>query len=315
MSADTIQTPSRLLLFWRHPLTRMFARIVLFALFAFALGAAMRLLIPMKPLESPADQLAVSGIEPWLRAIRSLLPIGLAYWLLVRWIERRRVTELAPRKLPLHAVTGWAVGTAIMLVAAGAMALSGVLDVRGVNHGISLLTPLVVLGIGPGIGEEIIARGILFRVVEEAMGTWFALALSAAVFGLAHYGNPNATAWSSIAIAIEAGLLLGMAYAWTRSLWFCMALHAAWNFTQGPLLGIPVSGIELRGLLDSSTQGNALLSGGAFGAEASILTVIICVTVAALFTQQAFKRKRIVAPFWVRRRTPGGLDAIPERTG
>ena len=84
MSAETIQTPSRLLRFWRHPVTRMFARIVLFALFAFALGAAMRFVFPMKPLESPADQLAVSGIEPWLRAIivapfwvRRRMPSGL----------------------------------------------------------------------------------------------------------------------------------------------------------------------------------------------------------------------------------------------
>lgn len=94
-----------------------------------------------------------------------------------------------------------------------------------------------------------------------------------------------------------------------------MALHAAWNFTQGPLLGIPVSGIAVRGLVNSSRDGNVLLSGGAFGAEASILTVIICVAVAVVFSQQAIKRKRIVAPFWVRRRTPDGLEAIPERTG
>ena len=315
MTELSIQAPSRWLRFWRHPVTQMFVRILAFALFAFALGAAMRFVLPMKPLESPADQLAVSGVELWLRALRSLLPVGIAYWLLVRWIERRRVSELAARKLPLHAVTGWAVGMAIMLAAAGAMALFGVLEVHGVNHGANLLTPLVVLGIGPGIGEEIVARGILFRVVEEAMGTWFALALSAALFGWAHYGNPNATAWSSIAIAIEAGLLLAMAYAWARSLWFVMALHAAWNFTQGALLGIPVSGIELHGLLDSRTHGPVLLSGGEFGAEASILTVIICVTVAALFTHRAFARDRIVAPFWVRRRSPGGLEATPERTG
>ena len=156
--------------------------------------------------------------------------------------------------------------------------LAGAYRIQGVNPDAYLLGPLVVLGLLPGITEEIIARGILFRVVEEGLGTWVALVISALLFGFGHMANPNATVWSSVAIAIEAGLLLGMAYAWTRSLWFCMGLHAAWNFTQGPLLGIPVSGFEVKGLLVSTTQGPALLSGGEFGAEASILTVIVCVS-------------------------------------
>ena len=103
-----------------------------------------------------------------------------------------------------------------------------------------------MLGLGAGITEEIIARGILFRVVEEAFGTWVGAGLFRGLCSAsATPPIPNATWWSSLAIALEAGLLLGMAYAWTRSLWFVIALHAAWNFTQGPLLGIPVSGIAV----------------------------------------------------------------------
>ncbi len=147
-------------------------------------------------------------------------------------------------------------------------------------------------------------------MVEDGLGTWVALAISAALFGLGHLANPNATVWSSIAIAIEAGLLLGMAYAWTRSLWFCMGVHAAWNFTQGPLLGIPVSGFELKGLLVSTTQGPTLLSGGEFGAEASILTVIVCVSVAGYFTRKAIDEGRIRPPVWRRDRNPVSTPAM-----
>jgi membrane protease YdiL (CAAX protease family) len=216
----------------------------------------------------------------------------------VRFVERRRITELAPEKLLSHSAIGWLVGTGIMLLAATAMAVVGAYRVHGINHDAYLLGPLVVLGLLPGIAEEIVARGVLFRVVEDGLGTWIALVISALLFGFGHMANPNATIWSSTAIAIEAGLLLGMAFAWTRSLWFCMGLHAAWNFTQGPLLGIPVSGFELKGLLDSTTQGPVLLSGGEFGAEASILTVIICVTVAGFFTRKAIDQGRIKVPFW-----------------
>jgi hypothetical protein len=296
--------------FWRHPLTQVVARIVIFALLVFLLARAMQFLLPHKSVGSAEKAMALSGGDLWLMALRSLVPIALAYWLLVRWVEQRRVSELAPGKFLTHGAAGWLIGMGIMLLAAAAMALVGAYRIQGMNTDVYLVGPLVVLGILPGITEEIIARGILFRVVEEGLGTWIALAISAALFGFGHASNPNATGWSSLAIAIEAGLLLGMAYAWTRSLWFCMGLHAAWNFTQGPLLGIPVSGFDMPGLLRSSTQGPALLSGGEFGAEASILTVVVCVSLAGFFTRKAIDQGQIRAPFWRRPKPPAPAPMV-----
>jgi hypothetical protein len=169
-----------------------------------------------------------------------------------------------------------------------------------VNSNVNWIAPLIVIGILPGITEEIMFRGVLFRIIEDGLGTWIALFLSAIFFGAVHLANPNATTWSSIAIALEAGLLLGMAYAWTRSLWFVMGLHAAWNFTQGTVLGIPVSGVAVKGFMASSTQGNVWLSGGEFGAEASVTTVLICTALAAFFTRKAIEQRRIRPPFWNR---------------
>ena len=83
-------------------------------------------------------------------------------------------------------------------------------------------------------------------------------------------------------------------------LWFCMGLHAAWNFTQGPLLGIPVSGFDVQGLLISRTQGNELISGGQFGAEASILTLIVCVALGLFFAKKAIATGNILKPSWRR---------------
>ncbi len=297
--------------FWRHPFTQMFARMIAFALFVFLIASAMRWMFPLPKPKSLGDELAGTGWLPWARLARSLFTVCLSYWLMVRLLERRPVSELAPRKLPLHAATGWLTGMGIMFAAAGAMALFGSYSIQGLNPDPSLLVPLAVLGLGPGIAEEIIARGILFRVVEEATGTWFALALSAALFGFGHFANPNATVWSSLAIAIEAGLLLGMAYAFTRSLWFVMGIHAAWNFTQGALLGIPVSGIAVSdSLLESSTQGAKIISGGEFGAEASILALLICVALAAWFTRKALATGRVVPPFWRRRLADGSVPPL-----
>jgi membrane protease YdiL (CAAX protease family) len=281
----------------RNPLVR----IVLFILFAAALGYLGRQLLP-PGAKGPGEALSLQGGALWLHLLRSVLPPLLAYVLLVRLVEARPLHELRPRRAARDIALGWLLGTAILLLAAGAMVAAGALDLSVATTPAQLLTPLVVAGLAPGIGEEIVARGLLFRVVEDGLGTWGALLVSSAFFGLAHIANPNATAWTSIAIAIEAGLLLGMAYAWTRSLWFVMALHAAWNFTQGAILGIPVSGMEVHGLMAATPKGNPLLSGGEFGAEGSILTVVLCTVIAAWFTRRALADRRVVGPFWRRDR-------------
>jgi membrane protease YdiL (CAAX protease family) len=281
----------------RNPLTR----IVLFLAFGYGIGYLMHLLLPAGA-KGASDALTLQGGALWLHLLRSTLPVLLAYVLLVCVVEGRPIRELRPRAALRGICLGWLLGTAILLLAAGAMVAAGVLDLGVATSPAQLLTPLVVLGLAPGIGEELVARGVLFRIVEDGLGTWAGLLVSAAFFGLAHISNPNASWWTSLAIAIEAGLLLGMAYAWTRSLWFVMALHAAWNFTQGAILGIPVSGMDVHGLFAAKAHGNTYLSGGEFGAEGSILTVILCTVVAAWFTRKALADGRIVRPFWARDR-------------
>jgi membrane protease YdiL (CAAX protease family) len=284
---------------WLRILRNPLVRIVLFVALAWGIGKLLKWGIPLPTLGAgPADGLGESGANLWLRALRSIVAVSLAYWILVRVIEGRRVHELRSTVAAPHFGAGWLLGMLILVAAAALIAALGGLRFLGVDGGAELVAPLLVLGLVPGITEEIIARGILFRVVEDGLGSWAALAISALLFGFGHAANPNATLWSSVAIAIEAGILLGMAYAWTRSLWFVMGLHAAWNFTQGAILGIPVSGIDVKGLVDSQERGNAWISGGAFGAEASGVTVVLCTTIGLWFARKAIRDGRIVAPRW-----------------
>ena len=127
------------------------------------------------------------------------------------------------------------------------------------------------------------------------------LAISAVFFGAAHIANPAATLWSSAAIAIEAGILLALVYHVTRSLWACAGLHAAWNIMQGTVYGIPVSGTHADGFLVSTRTGPDWLSGGAFGAEASVVALACGVAVSAVLLVIALRRGSIVAPSWRRR--------------
>ena len=275
----------------RSPLLRMIYFVLLLSLFTvMARWLAKVAAVPANSLKTMSANLAST--------VLIVLPFVLAYWALARLIERRPLRELDWRKSPqllwglLAALLLFSLVTA-ELWAANAYTVSG----RGEAP---LWTLFLLTAVVPGITEEIISRGILFRLTEEGLGTWIALLVSALFFGFAHSSNPGATAWSSIAIAIEAGLLFGLLYHVTRSLWWCIGLHAGWNFVQGAVFGIPVSGIPVDGLLDSQLQGPDWLDGGGFGAEASVLTVLTCSVISLLLIRRMLRARSVVSPFWNR---------------
>jgi membrane protease YdiL (CAAX protease family) len=101
---------------------------------------------------------------------------------------------------------------------------------------------------------------------------------------------------------MEAGLMLGGAYLLTRSLWFPMGLHAAWNFTQGEIFDVPVSGLDEHGLVQAKLSGPALLSGGQFGLEASLIALLPASVIGLWLVWLAMRRGNLIQPWWVRRR-------------
>ena len=228
------------------------------------------------------------------------LPALAAYLVLVKLVERRRLVEFAPGRLLRHGLLGLGAGAALFSVIVGVLWLTGSYHVTGFNPHADWLPALLMVGLGAGIGEEIMFRGALFRIVEEGLGSWAALAISALFFGFAHAGNPGATLWSSTAIAIEAGLLFGLLYHVTRSLPVCMGLHAAWNFCQGTVYGIPVSGLKADGWLVSTRTGPDWLSGGVFGAEASVVALALCTLCSVGLLVVAIKRRSLLPPSWAR---------------
>jgi len=217
-----------------------------------------------------------------------------AYLFLVLVIERRRPVELLPARGFAHLVGGTLAGAGLMALIVALLWLAGGYHVTGLDAGIAWLIPLLTVGLGAAISEEIAFRGVLFRIIEEAAGTWWALGTSALLFGAVHLGNPGATLWSAAAIALEAGLMLGTVYHVTRSLPLCMGIHLGWNFSQGTVFGVPVSGAAQSGWLVSKRHGPDWLTGGPFGVEASVLAVAVCAVVTTALLMRAQRRHTIM---------------------
>lgn len=219
----------------------------------------------------------------------------------------RRLGERKHDDLPLAgAVRGLALGTfgAFLLfsVIVGIAALAGAYFIVGWGGMSNWLMLLFTAGISAGFVEEFIFRGILFRWIEEFGGSWAALAVTSALFGLAHLYNDNGSLFASFAIAVEAGIMLGGAYMLTRSLWVPVGLHFGWNMTQGLVWDVPVSGNDVDGLVNARLVGDPLVSGGAFGLEASVIALVVAGGFGVWLVKRARDKGEVMAPWWVRSR-------------
>jgi membrane protease YdiL (CAAX protease family) len=199
------------------------------------------------------------------------------YWLVMKFMAGRRVQELQLQRAGNELILGAAVGLILIGVSVGIiMMLGGYSFTWSATNAVG---SILAMAIGAAIMEELIFRGLFLQAVEKRLGSWFALAVTSLFFGLAHLPNPGATLWSSIAIVIEAGILLGAGFLWRRNLWFAMGLHFAWNALEG-MLGIPVSGITTQGFFEVQLSGSPWLTGGSFGLEASIVPIIVSLLIA-----------------------------------
>lgn len=236
-----------------------------------------------------------TAIDPLLPFVVVCLLLGslllALYFLSVKVIEGKLPDSLNLPLLPRHLAAGLAVGFVFFIAIAFILYFSGCYSVGQIAFKPYIIKAFAFYFL-VACAEELVFRGILFRMLDTRWNYLIAMVVSGLIFGFVHLPNPNATIWSAIAIAIEAGLLLGAAYKASGTLWFPIGIHWAWNFTEGPLLGFNVSGTnDFGSLLNPTISGPKLLTGGDFGPEASIITVILGLILVALFTHKAYSHK------------------------
>jgi membrane protease YdiL (CAAX protease family) len=215
-------------------------------------------------------------------------------------IERRPLSELALPGMGRELGVGVLIGAGLYAVCETVLMVLGVYRITGLNSP-ALMVPVIAMALSSGVFEELLFRGVLFRSVETWFGSWAALVASSLVFGLTHLINPEATLEGALFIAVEAGILLAAAYMLTRRLWLSMGFHVAWNYTQSAIFSSIVSGNEAaQGLIRSTVDGPDFLTGGKFGLESSILSLVLCTTTGVVMVVMAVKRGRIVPPMWKR---------------
>ena len=178
-------------------------------------------------------------------------------------------------------IAGSMVGVGTLVIAAAVGFAAGGLSFRFSSAGTSrVLTTLLIsagLFIVAGLAEETLCRGYPLQTFVRARLVWLGVMITSLAFGAGHLKNPNAGALLAFANTTLAGVWLAMAYLRTRSLWFPLGVHWAWNWALGALFGLPVSGITRvapNPLLVGTDLGPAWLTGAAYGIEGGLACTV-----------------------------------------
>lgn len=221
----------------------------------------------------------------------SALVIG-SYWIFYSKYEKRVIIELSTKKIGKKLLAGIITGTVLQCLTILVIYFYGGFKVIAVNPVSIIIIPFTV-AFTVAILEEILLRGIVFRITEEKWGSTIALTISGVIFGGLHLTNPHVTIVSFLCITVV-GVLLSAAYMYYRNLWVPIAIHFAWNFTQNGIFGAITSGNEkTSSLLTTSITGPEILTGGQFGPEGSVQALLICFIAAIIIILQLNKQNKI----------------------
>lgn len=203
-----------------------------------------------------------------------------------RCIEMRTVRSMGARnqKLLPHYLQGLLVGIILMSAITLLSVLFGINSISlcsSINFG---LIALYMMGFFvQGMSEEFIFRGYLMNSIGGSHSALLAVGISSVAFALAHISNPGfglVPFFNLVLFGVFAGLYMIL----FDDIWGACAIHSIWNFTQGNVYGISVSGTSDTESVFRTTArtSHAILSGGEFGIEGSIVTTLVLLAATAI---------------------------------
>ena len=215
-----------------------------------------------------------------------------------RWIDKESFQSLGfgMKNFRREAETGFWLG--LVMIATGFLLLVLLHEITwtGINPDSLSIFLSMLLFISVGFTEELFFRGYILGNLMLSMNRWVALLLSSVVFSLAHIGNAHFSLLGFTTI-ILAGLLLGLPYIFTKSLWLPISLHFSWNFFQGTIFGFSVSGNTEYALVTQTRNADSIWNGGSFGFEGSILAILfLALAIVALTIRYNKKENRVPLP-------------------
>jgi uncharacterized protein len=174
-----------------------------------------------------------------------------------------------------NTLIGFLIGTVIMLVFAFLTFSAGFIDFKFQGITMDFLWGFIFY-LFVAAAEEIVFRGYMLTNLRDRYSSRNALIISSILFGLVHIGNDHVTI-TGIATISFGGLLMGIVTLKTKTISTAIGLHWSWNFVQGNVFGLSVSGLNESGIFIPKRLSTELMTGGDFGAEGSLITLTLVI--------------------------------------
>jgi membrane protease YdiL (CAAX protease family) len=217
-----------------------------------------------------------------------------SYIALNRYYERRKVTELSTHNIGKYLFVGLLLGLLIPSLSVLVTYLKGEFVILSVSNITFIFlrdfTISIGLGIATAVFEEVLFRGVLFRLMEEKLGSYLALIISGIIFGFAHLVNENSSFLLGLSISIMSVFIIS-AYIYTRSLWFTIAIHFAFNFAEINIFGTEVDTNSTSIMV--SQEGSKWFTGGE-GLDPSVQVVVLCLIAGIILLVLSHKKGNII---------------------
>lgn len=232
------------------------------------------------PTGAASDTIGSIDINPVTELVQYYLPVTFIL-LLTTYIVKVfffKIPEIelgyTDKRIVKDSALGWGLGLLLVGVGFVILYLFNQVEINGVDYSPYFFFGFILFFIVQSFSEEIIFRSFLIPMIQNRIGTLAALIISSLLFFVVHLGNPNAS-WMGMINLICGGLLMGLLFLKYKNIWMPTGFHASWNFVQSAFLGFPVSGLEIYSLVELEETGNDYITGGAFGYEGSLISIII----------------------------------------
>ncbi len=213
-------------------------------------------------------------------------------------IEKRKVRTLGLTKKAIFSeyFIGLAVGIAMFGAVVGLGVIFGGLTFAGVSKTLLSALPMIIaMFVGymiQGASEEILCRGYFCVSAARKSSVIVAILANSAAFALLHLANPGISPLAILNLLLF-GVFASVYMIKRGNLWGICAIHSIWNFAQGNIFGLQVSGMSVSSTVFVFTQneGMGIINGGAFGPEGGLCVTIVLLAATAimLFTKNKDK--------------------------
>lgn len=259
-----------------------------FVFFGGLIGSAVIFFLSRQPVEVGANSILFIIVNS---------AISLSLSIILGWLCGKYLEDLPFRALGAAFVENWfkhflwglLIGAVTLLFAALIGILFGGLSFR-LNESQGSSAIFLTLGISfliftlAAMFEEAFFRGYILQTFLRSDSAWVGVILTSLMFASVHNTNPGANLLSFFNTFIG-GIWLAVAYLKTRDLWMPFGVHLSWNWVQGSIMGINVSGIQdfaTAPVFQASDLGPAWLTGGNYGVEGGIISTIALIASTAL---------------------------------